>query len=104
MAKNACPYHGKFSRPERSRFKNNLGQRHGRHGHTYRGWGKTWSVLSGTGAEKLDFRGIKAFDALTAVIISSGPAEKGEAKVFRTTDGGKSWKQVFGRKAHRDFL
>ena len=60
--------------------------------------GKTWSVLTVSGAEKLDLRGIKAFDANAAVIISSGPAEKGEAKIFRTTDGGKSWKLVFEEK------
>jgi photosystem II stability/assembly factor-like uncharacterized protein len=60
--------------------------------------GKTWSVLTVSGAEKLDFRGIKAFDANTAVIISSGPAEKGQAKIFHTTDGGKNWKQVFEEK------
>ncbi len=60
--------------------------------------GKTWSVITVPGAEKLDFRGIKAFDANTAVIISSGPAEKGQAKIFRTTDGGKSWKLAFEEK------
>jgi photosystem II stability/assembly factor-like uncharacterized protein len=60
--------------------------------------GKTWSAMTVPGEEKLDFRGIKAFDGNTAVIISSGPAEKGEAKIFRTTDGGKSWKQVFEEK------
>lgn len=60
--------------------------------------GKTWSVMTVPGAEKLDFRGITAFDANTAVIISSGPAEKGQAKIFRTTDGGKNWKQVFEEK------
>ena len=65
--------------------------------HTVDG-GRTWSVLTVSGAEKLDFRGIRAFGALTAVIISSGPAEKGQAKVFRTTDGGKSWKQVLEEK------
>lgn len=57
--------------------------------------GKTWDVMTVAGAEKLDFRGIKAFDDKTAVIISSGPAEKGQAKIFQTTDGGKTWKQVF---------
>src|SRR5260221_2509338 len=60
--------------------------------------GKTWSVITVAGAEKLDFRGIKAFDANTAGIISSGPAEKGQAKIFRTTDGGKSWKLAFEEK------
>jgi photosystem II stability/assembly factor-like uncharacterized protein len=60
--------------------------------------GKTWSAMTVPGAEKLDFRGIKAFDANTAVIISSGPAEKEQAKIFRTTDGGRNWKQVFEEK------
>ena len=60
--------------------------------------GKTWPVTPVPSAEKLDFRGIKAFDANTAVIISSGPAEQGPAKIFRTSDGGKNWKQVFEEK------
>lgn len=60
--------------------------------------GKTWSVMHVAGAESLDFRGIKAFDEKTAVIISSGPAEKGQAKIYRTTDGGKSWTQVYEDK------
>src|ERR1700756_3222758 len=36
--------------------------------------GKNWSVMHVAGAENLDFRGIKAFDEKTAVIMSSGPA------------------------------
>ncbi|MBZ5530382.1 MAG: oxidoreductase [Acidobacteriia bacterium] len=60
--------------------------------------GKTWSVMTVAGAEKLDFRGIRAFDDQTAVIISSGPTEKGQAQIYRTTDGGKTWKQVFEEK------
>jgi photosystem II stability/assembly factor-like uncharacterized protein len=57
--------------------------------------GKLWSVIAVPGAEKLDFRGIHAFDDNAAVIISSGPAEKGQARIYRTIDGGASWKQVF---------
>ena len=60
--------------------------------------GKTWSVMKVRGAEQLDFRGIHAFDANTAVIISSGPAEKGQAHIYRTTDGGRNWAQVFEQK------
>jgi photosystem II stability/assembly factor-like uncharacterized protein len=60
--------------------------------------GKHWSVITVPGAEKLDFRGIRAFDANTAVIISSGPAEKSQARIYRTTDGGTTWKQVFEEK------
>jgi photosystem II stability/assembly factor-like uncharacterized protein len=52
----------------------------------------------------LDFRGIRAFDDKTAVIISAGPAEKGQARIYRTTDGGASWKQVFEEKRAGIFL
>src|SRR5215472_759661 len=60
--------------------------------------GKSWSVIAVPGAEKLDFRGIHAFDEKNALIMSSGPAEQGQAQIYRTTDGGKSWKQVFEDK------
>ena len=57
--------------------------------------GKSWSVIKVSGTEKLDFRGIHAFDASTALIMSSGPAEKGEARIYRTADGGTHWTKVF---------
>jgi photosystem II stability/assembly factor-like uncharacterized protein len=60
--------------------------------------GKTWSVMTVAGGEKLDFRGIHAFDANTAVIISSGPAEKDQAHIYRTTDAGRHWSLVYERK------
>ncbi|HKT51367.1 MAG TPA: YCF48-related protein [Candidatus Angelobacter sp.] len=60
--------------------------------------GKNWSVIKVPGAEQLDFRGIHVFDANTAIVISSGPAEKGQAHILRTTDGGKSWLQVYEQK------
>ncbi|HEU5415878.1 MAG TPA: oxidoreductase [Candidatus Angelobacter sp.] len=60
--------------------------------------GKNWSVIKVPEADQLDFRGIHAFDANSAIIISSGPAEKGQAHIYRTTDGGKSWVQVYEQK------
>ncbi len=53
--------------------------------------GTTWSADSVPGATRLDFRGIKAFDANTAVVVSAGPAEQGQARIYRTTDGAKTW-------------
>jgi photosystem II stability/assembly factor-like uncharacterized protein len=43
------------------------------------------------GAEKLDFRGIWAWDANSAVVISAGPGD--QSRVFRTTDACAHWTQ-----------
>jgi hypothetical protein len=45
------------------------------------------------GAEKLDFRGIQAFDANTAIVMSSGPGDL--SRLYKTTDGCQTWKLVF---------
>ncbi len=42
------------------------------------------------GAEKLDFRGIWAWDANTAIVMSSGPGDL--SRLYKTTDGCSSWK------------
>ncbi len=64
--------------------------------------GANWQVLHAPGA--LDFRGIHALDARTAVIMSAGEAEKDAARIFKTTDGGASWKEVFATKQKGVFL
>ena len=61
--------------------------------------GRNWSVIKVTGAEDQDFRGIRAFDQNTAVIISAGKAEEGKARIYRTTDAGQNWKLVDQEKA-----
>ncbi len=62
----------------------------GRVFHTVDG-GTTWMVDSVPGAARLDFRGIKAFNARSAVVSSAGPAEQGQARIYRTTDGATHW-------------
>lgn len=57
--------------------------------------GKTWEKRNVPGAEKLDFRGVAAFDANTAIAAAAGEAEKGLARIYRTTDGGAHWQLVF---------
>lgn len=56
--------------------------------------GYLWQVCAiPPGAEKLDFRGIQAFDENTAIVMSSG---KGDfSRLYKTTDGCHSWKLVF---------
>jgi hypothetical protein len=45
------------------------------------------------GAEHLDFRGIQAFDANTAIVMSSGKGDL--SRLYKTTDGCHTWKLVF---------
>lgn len=45
------------------------------------------------GAEHLDFRGVQAFDANTAMVMSSGKGEL--SRLYRTTDGCHSWTLLF---------
>jgi photosystem II stability/assembly factor-like uncharacterized protein len=42
------------------------------------------------GAEKLDFRGVWAWDAMTAIVMSSGPGD--QSRLYKTTDGCVNWK------------
>jgi hypothetical protein len=56
--------------------------------------GYVWqSCTVPAGAEKLDFRGIQAFDANTAIVMSSGTGDL--SRLYKTTDGCHSWKLVF---------
>jgi photosystem II stability/assembly factor-like uncharacterized protein len=41
----------------------------------------------------LDFRGVQAWDANTAIVMASGPGEK--SRLYKTTDGCKTWKLTF---------
>ena len=60
--------------------------------------GKTWQRLRVEGGETLDFRGIVAFNAATAYVMSSGEGDK--SRIYKTTDGGQTWKLQYsdGRK------
>ena len=44
-------------------------------------------------AQKLDFRGVQAFDDKTAVVMSSGKGDL--SRIYKTTDGCATWKLVF---------
>lgn len=63
--------------------------------------GKTWKVMTVTGAEKLDFRDIESFDANTAYILSIGNGES--SRIYKTTDGGESWKLQFKNTNEKAF-
>lgn len=64
--------------------------------------GKTWARLHVAGGDDLDFRGIVAFSAATAYLMSSGEGEK--SRIYKTTDGGKSWKLQYTGNRKEVFL
>lgn len=55
--------------------------------------GEHWEVLKVPAAEALDFRDIEAWDRDHAIALSIGSGES--SKVFKTDDGGLTWKRVF---------
>lgn len=56
--------------------------------------GYVWQLCAiPPGAEKLDFRGIQAFDANTAIVMSSGKGDL--SRLYKTTDGCQTWKLIF---------
>ncbi len=56
--------------------------------------GSVWQPCSiPPDAEKLDFRGIRAFDKNRAVAMSSGPGAA--SRLYETTDGCHSWRLLF---------
>ncbi len=66
--------------------------------------GKTWQNLQIPDASTLDFRDIQALDTQTAIAMSAGEAQKGQARIYRTSDGGKTWKLVFETQQKGVFL
>lgn len=64
--------------------------------------GKTWKRLHVAGGESLDFRGIVALDETTAYLMSSGEGEK--SRIYKTMDGGETWKLEFTDKRPSFFL
>ncbi len=56
--------------------------------------GKIWQACTiPPGAEHLDFRGVRAFDANTAFVMSSGKGD--QSRLYKTTDACRTWKLLF---------
>ena len=58
--------------------------------------GETWKRLHMAGGEALDFRGIVAFNATTAYVMSSGEGPR--SRIYKTTDGGETWDLQYTNK------
>jgi len=59
--------------------------------------GQHWQKCAVPDADKdgatLDFRGVQAWDADTAIVMASGPGYK--SRLYKTTDGCRTWKLLF---------
>ncbi len=64
--------------------------------------GATWKQLSVAGGGDLDFRDIEAFDEDIAYVMSSGDGDK--SRIYKTSDGGNSWKLQYSDKRPGFFL
>lgn len=64
--------------------------------------GKSWSVGTVPGADKLDFRAVAAFGEATAFLLSAGPGDA--SRIYKTVDGGKTWAMQFQSADPADFL
>lgn len=57
--------------------------------------GRTWQRGTVPDAQTCDFRDVVALDDQTAYLMSAGPAEKGQARLYKTTNGGQTWTLLY---------
>lgn len=66
--------------------------------------GATWHDEAPPDTAGLDFRGIAALDAHSAILMSAGDGPAGQARLYRTEDAGQNWKLVFETRLPGSFL
>ncbi|HTS36759.1 MAG TPA: hypothetical protein VMH04_13875 [Candidatus Solibacter sp.] len=64
--------------------------------------GTTWVAAQVPDAAGLDFRGVVAFSADEAFLMSSGPGE--QSRIYHTADAGKSWQLQFTNANPKGFF
>jgi hypothetical protein len=64
-------------------------------------WQKCAIPDAATDGATLDFRGVQAFDAKTAFVMSSGKGKL--SRIYKTTDGGKTWKLILKNRDKEGF-
>jgi len=64
--------------------------------------GRTWTPAQVPGAAPLDFRGVVAFSADEAFLMSSGPGD--QSRIYHTSDGGRHWQLQFTNTNPKGFF
>ena len=60
--------------------------------------GKSWQTGTVPDAGTCDFRDVQAIDAQTAILMSAGPADQDQARIYKTTNGGQTWTMQYQTK------
>jgi photosystem II stability/assembly factor-like uncharacterized protein len=63
--------------------------------------GAHWQALQVPDADKIDLRDIHAFDAKSAIVMGAGPGAN--SRIYRTDDGGASWKLMVTNQVAEGF-
>lgn len=68
--------------------------------------GEHWTKCATPDGDKdgatLDFRGVQAWNAQTAIVMASGPGDK--SRLYKTADGCQTWKLVFNNPDKNGFF
>jgi photosystem II stability/assembly factor-like uncharacterized protein len=64
--------------------------------------GKSWKRIHVEDADALDFRGIVGFDSNLVYVVSIGL--EGKSRIYKTIDGGDTWKSQYSDKRKEFFL
>ena len=64
--------------------------------------GRTWTPAQVPDAATLDFRGVVAFSADEAFLMSSGPGD--QSRIYHTSDGGQHWQLQFTNPNPKGFF
>ncbi|HET6530696.1 MAG TPA: oxidoreductase [Actinoplanes sp.] len=57
--------------------------------------GRSWRNVTPPGGATENFRDVKAFGRYEAVVLSTGDGQNEPSQIYRTVDGGHSWRVVF---------
>ncbi len=64
--------------------------------------GAAWQAGKVAGADQLDFRAVRAFDARNAYLMSAGPGR--QSRIYRTSDGGTHWQLQYENSQETGFF
>jgi photosystem II stability/assembly factor-like uncharacterized protein len=64
--------------------------------------GRSWTPIQIEGAGNLDFRGVQTFDGKIVYVMSSGEGQ--QSRIYRSGDGGETWKLQYTDKRKGFFL